>query len=105
MKAFSYRAAICSLIAMVGLGGREYRERHARATVEALAAMPLGRGDLVYLSPFVEEPGSVYRERRLEAGLAAMDDAEIEAELKALARAIRAQGVQVSRYDIREFIY
>lgn len=94
-----------SLIVMVGLGGREYRERHARATVDALAAMPLGRGDLVYLSPFVEEPGSVYRERRLGAGLSAMDEAEIETELAAMARAIRAQGVQVSRYDIRELIY
>ncbi|OUM94008.1 MAG: amino acid ABC transporter substrate-binding protein [Firmicutes bacterium ZCTH02-B6] len=93
------------LVAMVGVGGAEYREPHAEATVEAISRMPLGPGDLVYLSPFVEHPGSAYAARRAEAQLTPMGEAEIEAELQRLARQVRSLGVNAARYDIREFIY
>ena len=96
--------SVC-LIVMVGLGGRQYREDHARDTLKALRGMPLGPGDLVYLSPFVEQPGSEYQRQRVEKGLDPMDEAQIEAELERLAAKIRARGLKASRYDIREFIY
>src|SRR5690606_37768496 len=96
---------LVGLIAMVGVGGAEYREAHAGATVGATSRMPLGPGDLVYFSPFVEHPGSVYARRRAEAQLTPMTEAEIEAELRRLARQVRALGVKAARYDIREFIY
>jgi hypothetical protein len=67
--------------------------------------MPLDRRDLIYLSPFVEEPGSAYAADRERLGLAAMDEAAIEAEVTALAAALRARGLRVGRYDIREFFY
>ena len=94
-----------SLIVMVGVGGREYREHHRRATLETVARMPLGAGDLVYLSPFVEHAASLYAERRAQAGLTPMTQAEVEAELSEFARAIRATGIRAARYDIREFLY
>ncbi len=93
------------LIVMVGLGGREYRERHARATLEALESMPLGSGDLVYLSPFIEHGGSAYQERRLAAGLSPMSEGEVAAEVERLAGEVRRLGLKASRYDIREFVY
>jgi len=93
------------LIAMVGVGGAEYREEHAKATQSAIEAMPLGPGDLVYLSPLVEHPGSVYAARRREASLTPLSEDEVEAELKRLAQRLRAAGVKVARYDIREFLY
>jgi len=34
-----------------------------------------------------------------------MDEAAIEAEVTALAAALRARGLRVGRYDIREFFY
>lgn len=94
-----------SLIVMVGLGGREYRERHRSATLDSLASMPLNEGDLVYLSPFVETAASRYGARRADAGLTPMSETEIEDELQELASRIRTLGIKASRYDIREFIY
>ncbi|HHO57681.1 MAG TPA: radical SAM protein [Oceanithermus profundus] len=93
------------LIVMVGVGGRGYREAHARATLAALARMPLDRRDLVYLSPFVEHPDSVYARERAAAGLEPMSWDEIEAETARLAAEVRRLGVRAARYDIREFIY
>lgn len=96
---------LVGLIVMVGVGGVEFQEAHAKATLDVIGRMPLGQGDLVYLSPFIEQPGSTYVERRTDASLTPMTDAAIEAELSRLARAIRSTGVKSARYDIREFIY
>lgn len=93
------------LIVMVGVGGREHRDVHAEKTLEAIARMPLAEGDLVYLSPFIEHADSPYARRRHEARLTPMTEAEIEAELRRLAREIRRFGMKPARYDIREFIY
>lgn len=93
------------LIVMVGVGGKEAKEAHAQATVAAIRRMPLAAGDLVYLSPFVEQPGSLYIRRRQEAGLTPMPEQEIEEELSRLAKQIRSLGLKAARYDIREFMY
>lgn len=94
-----------SLIVMVGLGGQEYRERHRNASRDLLLRLPLDRQDLIYLSPFVEHGNTDYSRQRLDAGLTAMSEAEIELELAGLARELRGAGLRASRYDIREFIY
>ena len=93
------------LIAMVGVGGKEFAAKHAEATLGALARMPLGPGDLIYLSPFVEQPGSVYEQRRAQAGLTPLSESEIASELARWAREIRRWGFKAARYDIREFLY
>lgn len=93
------------LIVMVGVGGREFRESHARTTLETIARMPLSQGDLIYLSPFIEQPGTAYVQRRIDAALTPMSAPQIEAELDRLARALRARGLKAARYDIREFVY
>jgi len=92
-------------IVMVGLGGEGYREAHREATLASLARMPLDRRDLVYLSPFVEETGSVYAAERQRLGLAPMGEEAIAAEVEAIAAALRSRGLRVGRYDIREFFY
>lgn len=97
--------SVC-LILMVGLGGREYRSEHSRASLEVLEALPLDQSDLVYLSPLVVHPGTTdYLSRQGDALLTPMSEDEIEAELQLLATAIREFGIRTSRYDIREFIY
>ena len=94
------------LILMVGLGGREHRAEHARASVEVLDSLGLGDSDLVYLSPCVEPSGSGGRRNREETrAYTPMTEAEIETDLQQLAKTIRGLGVKVSRYDIREFVY
>lgn len=94
-----------SLIVMAGMGGRGFRDRHREATLAALLEMPLDRGDLIYLSPFVEEPGSAYADRRESEGLEAMTAGEVDAEIEVYARVLREGGLRVGRYDIREFVY
>lgn len=94
-----------SLILMVGMGGRSWRDRHREESLETLAGLPLDRGDLLYLSPFVEEPGSVYAEHQAAEGSAAMTPEEIEAETATWVLALRARNLRVGRYDIREFVY
>src|SRR4029077_2682878 len=98
--ATSAAALAVSLIAMVGMGGRGFRDRHREATLATLLALPLDRKDLVYLSPFVEEPGSTYADRRAADGLAPMSPAEIEEETGRYAAALRGRGLRVGRYDI-----
>lgn len=93
------------LILMVGAGGRDYAERHARATVAALASMPLDARDLIYLSPFIEQPTSPYPEIRRRLGLEPMTEDEIEHDLEALMAAIRDLGLRAGRYDLRAFVY
>jgi hypothetical protein len=46
------------LILMVGAGGRTYEKAHREESLSLLAELPLGREDLVYLSPFQETPGT-----------------------------------------------
>ncbi len=93
------------LIAMVGAGGERFQKAHFDDTLKALRRMPLEHRDLVFLSPFVEDPASVYAERRRAEGIRPLSEAETEAELGRFARAIRALGLRAARYDIREFLY
>jgi radical SAM superfamily enzyme YgiQ (UPF0313 family) len=93
------------LIVMVGLGGHEYRKRHRDASRQLLQRLPLDRGDLIYLSPFVEFGQSVYARQRENRGLRPMDESEVDTELEALASELRDSGLRTGRYDIREFVY
>lgn len=98
-----------SVIILIGVGGDRYAEAHVRGTVEALNAMPLGAGDLVYFSDFVELPGAEYGERAWAAGIRPLTQEEMRAQEKAIRAGLRwadpAHPPQLSRYDIREFIY
>ena len=93
------------LILMVGLGGAHFRDRHAEASWRAIERMELSTGDIVYLSPFVEHPGSEYQRRRRAAGFQPMSATLVEEEMKRWFAALRRPGLKVSRYEIREFIY
>jgi len=96
-----------SIIVMVGVGGSRFAADHVRDTVALAGELPLGRGDTVYLSPFLEQPNSDYARRATEDGMHALDDDELDAQYEVLREAIRRArpAVTVSRYDIREFVY
>lgn len=97
------------LIAMVGIGGEAFRAAHARDTAALIDQMPLGAGDLVYLSPFVSDGETEYDRDIAAAGIAPLDEEALvieEARLKsALEPFARRTGVKVSHYDVREFVY
>lgn len=98
-----------SVIILLGAGGEAYFEEHVARTVEALNAMPLGRGDLIYLSDFVELPGSEYGARAAAAGIQPLSAARLRAQERLLRAGLRwtdpANAPRLARYDIREFLY
>jgi hypothetical protein len=96
-----------SVIVMEGLGGDRFARAHVEETIELLGALPLDRGDVVYLSPFLENPESEYARRAARDGIGPLTSAECEAQGAAFRDAVRRAhpGVKVARYDVREFIY
>ncbi len=97
------------IIFMAGIGGDRFREAHFRDTVALIQAMPLGRGDIVYVSPFVPSAEAPYVYDAAEAGIRALEPEEIRQEVRRFREALlpwaRSHDVRLSHYDIREFLY
>lgn len=96
-----------SVIIMTGVGGRQFAAGHVSNTIAALRRMPLSSGDIVYFSPFFEQPGTEYGELAEAAGVEPLNAAEIATQELAIRHGLTwgPNGPQVSRYDIREFVY
>lgn len=97
------------LIVMVGVGGEVYGEAHRRDTVALIEQMPLDQKDILYLSPFVADPASIYTEDIEAAEIEAMSEEAIEQEMANFRAALKPwtqpRRIRISTYDIREFIY
>jgi radical SAM superfamily enzyme YgiQ (UPF0313 family) len=96
-----------AIILMAGVGGRAFAPGHERDTARLLERLPLTAGDIVYLSPFVVQPGSPYEARAAAEGLAPLDEGERTAQLASLRAAARraAPLARVALYPIDEFVY
>ncbi len=97
------------LIFMAGVGGEVHREQHFVDTVNLIQRLPLGPGDLIYVSPFVPAADSPYLDDMQRAGYSSLDTDAIPLEERRFRAALlpwaKQRGVRVSRYDIREFVY
>jgi len=95
------------VILMVGVGGERFAAEHVKRTISLLSRLRLERGDLVYLSPFVEHADSTYALRAAEEGVRALDSEGLEGQYLELRDGIRGAqpGITVARYDLREFVY
>lgn len=95
------------VIVMVGVGGDRFAQNHVDRTVEVINAMELGPGDIVYLSEFVEFPGSAYTERARAEGIRALDNAAMKAQRRAIIEGLRFSGgrPKIARYSLKEYIY
>ena len=51
---------LVSIILMVGIGGARFAAAHVADTLELVSTLGLEPRDIVYLSPFVVQPGSAY---------------------------------------------
>jgi hypothetical protein len=96
-----------SVIFMCGAGGDRFARQHVEDTAALIETLPLAAGDVVYLSPFIERPGSAYAARARADGVRALPAEAIESQHRALRDAVRRAhpGVKAARYDIREFVY
>ncbi len=94
------------LIVMTGVGGTLYSDGHIADTIAILNRLPLGPGDLVYLSPFRQDSDSPYARLAHRMGLQPLSEEEGAAQAEAIRSGLRlSPGVQVSVYDLEEFIY
>jgi radical SAM superfamily enzyme YgiQ (UPF0313 family) len=98
-----------SVIIMTGIGGERYAPAHVCGTIAALNTMPLAAGDIVYFSPFTDIAGSEYGALTRAEGIRPLTEGEMRAQEAAIRAGLRpfdpAHPPQLSRYDIREFIY
>lgn len=98
-----------SAIVMVGVGGEQFAADHVQHTITTLKQMPLDADDIIYFSPFLDQPGSEYgalAERARLRPLSADETARQEVMLReALAAPDPDHAPRLARYDIREFVY
>jgi len=95
------------VIVLAGIGGREFANSHVARTLGLLNSLPLGPGDLIYLSTFRQPPATAGGAAPVR-DLRPLSDAETRTQLRALHQGLRfppGGGPRVARYDIEEFIY
>jgi len=97
------------VIAMVGVGGDRFAATHVEETINAINAMELGDGDIIYLSDFVNHRGLPYERLARERGIRDLTSLELKTQRNGIRAGLRwkdpGKPAQVSLYDIREFIY
>ncbi|HXF68444.1 MAG TPA: radical SAM protein [Thermoflexus sp.] len=96
------------VIVMIGVGGDRFAADHVEDTVAVLKAMSLGRGDLVYLSDFVEVPGTPYRAMAEAMGIRPLSPAERRAQAEAIRAGLHradGEGPRVAPYALEAFLY
>ncbi|NCC33830.1 MAG: radical SAM protein, partial [Chloroflexia bacterium] len=96
------------IILLAGAGGARLAQQHVAHSLAALAAMGLGAGDLVYVSPLIVAPDGTYAQLLHEAASVPLEPSEVAvqlAQLKAGAKAVCDPGAKAALYHIEEFIY
>ena len=95
------------VIVMTGLGGEAYADPHVRDTIQALNAMGLGAGDLLYFSDLIEVPQTAYPLIAASSGVRPLTAEARTAQRAEIRAGLRCSGAlpQIATYDIREFVY
>jgi hypothetical protein len=98
------------VVVLLGAGGERFSAPHVARTAEALAAMRLRTGDLLYFSEYVDDPGLAYGRRAASApDLRPLPPERCADDRRAILGAVRAgwekDAPRVATYDIREFVY
>lgn len=97
-----------AVIVLLGAGGQRFAEEHVRDTVRLLSALPLQRGDYVYLSPLIIYPGGPYEWAAAEDGVRPLSPVEMdqqERQIRAQLHWPRRAPPHVARYELETFTY
>jgi len=95
------------VILMLGIGGDRFAARHVEESLDLLNSLPWSKGDLVFLSEFVEFPNLEYPELAAKAEIRALSAEQMEEQYHALRNGIRRTGSvpKIAPYNAEEFIY
>jgi coproporphyrinogen III oxidase-like Fe-S oxidoreductase len=96
-----------SLIFIIGLGGRRYRDTHFEDSIRLLSHLPLGGRDRIYLSPLTLETDFGYTKIAKENDWDKLTHEDMDQEMNRWQEAVarRHADVSVSLYNIRHFSY
>ncbi|MCS7048078.1 MAG: radical SAM protein [Verrucomicrobiae bacterium] len=97
-----------AVIVLLGAGGHRFAEAHVRDTVRLLNALPLQRGDYIYLSPLIIYPGGPYEVTALHDGVRPLTPVELdeqERQIRAQLHWTRRAPPHVARYELETFTY
>ncbi|MCS6940366.1 MAG: radical SAM protein, partial [Roseiflexus sp.] len=96
------------IILLAGAGGARLASAHVTHSLDTLAAMNLGEGDLVYVSPLIIASDSPYLQLLREAQSEPLSAAALRQQLEQLksgAKNVCGSGVKVALYHLEEFVY
>ncbi len=96
------------IILLAGAGGTRLDSAHVTHSLAALAAMNLGAGDLVYVSPLIVSSDSPYMQSLRDFQSEPLQGPAIHQQLEHLksgAKAVCGSGAKVALYHLEEFIY
>ncbi|MBI5668566.1 MAG: radical SAM protein [Chloroflexi bacterium] len=107
VRAMKAAGIAVGVIVLLGAGGQTYAEAHVRDTIRAINAMGLDGEDILYFSELVVDDDLPYARDAYHAGLKPLSPAErlVQGELIEHGLRFAGESPQISRYDIREFIY
>ncbi len=96
-----------SVIFIVGLGGRRYRDRHYLSSIDLLARLPMEHPDRIYLSPLQVDSIPDYRNIADRNDWGYLDNGEIDIEMNRWMDSIHDAhpDLPVSLYNIGQFTY
>lgn len=103
-----------SIVVMAGMGGTKYNRDHIDGTANIISQMNLESGDMVFLSPVVEEEDPNYVEIANREGLGIMTPQQKIEQMDALTAAIKESfldmngkeiPVPIVKYDLRESLF
>ncbi|MEN3038272.1 MAG: radical SAM protein, partial [Candidatus Kryptonium sp.] len=96
------------IIVLAGAGGRKFYNQHVKRTIETIIKMPIGNGDIIYLSPLVLDGADEYSKIMKEIGSETLNKFEISKQIQEIKEGLKElnkYGGRVTLYDIQEFIY
>jgi len=95
------------IILLIGAGGNKYASKHLADSTKLLEQMPLGKGDIIYLSELYKT--NVNYEKSMDEGNIPLptrqDIRRWSNEFKSILKKQCPKDVQVSVYDINQFFY
>ena len=95
------------IIFLIGAGGAKYAEQHLADSIKLLEQLPLGKGDIIYLSELYETNAN-YEKSMAEQNISLPTLQEIRRwskEFKLKLKVKYSKDVKVSVYDINQFFY
>ncbi len=103
-----------SLVILAGMGGKKYDSDHVEGTANVISQMMLENGDMIFLSPIVEEDDPEYQRIVERESIGSMSPEEKVQQMDRLTKAIKESyldmngkdlAIPIVKYDLREALF